>query len=553
MNILYYLLEKFLREEYVNTALLIILSLTLTLFQTNGISLITARIIESIHSKNINNVFTNYKYFILITIVFFILYYIYKYIQNNLLQKLIQWTRYEIFKLILTINNENMSNENFTSFFTPISRIAMQLYMLFSNIISSFIPTFAFLLVIFGYFIYKIPSLGYGFLFGNMVIFLYIFAFWQDMLKQKNKHETVMNKNDSYIMDILNNIDKVIYRGETKNEISLYSKTTNTCIEASRTYMNYITNHIMIINSIIYSIVIIAVWYLIVLRESNQIDIITFITFFTILLLYRDRMINSMSELPEYIDFIGRLKYISDKFNKMINIATNMNEILNKEYDNHSLEFNTIRFENVSFKYQKTDKLILNNFNLYLDVNNKIIGITGLSGKGKSSFAKLVLRLYDCTSGEIYIDDSEITTIDPNYIRQNITYVNQNSKLFDKKVIENILYGCNNLDSCNANLKEILQYSKIQELFKNININETTAGSLGENLSGGQRQIVNIISGLINPSKILILDEPTNALDPNLKSQLLLILSKFKKYKKSIIIITHDKDVHSLFDETIEL
>ena len=76
---------------------------------------------------------------------------------------------------------------------------------------------------------------------------------------------------------------------------------------------------------------------------------------------------------------------------------------------------------------------------------------------------------------------------------------------------------------------------------------------MGENLSGGQRQIVNIISGLINPTKILILDEPTNALDPELKRELLLILKTFRKYKKCIIIITHDRDVYPLFDETLEL
>ena len=309
----------------------------------------------------------------------------------------------------------------------------------------------------------------------------------------------------------------------------------------------------MVINGIIYCVIFTILWILIQLRSTNKIDIITFISFFTILLIYRDHIIVTINELPEYLEFIGRIEYILIIFNKMLGDKTNMHELMNKTYDGHTLDFNHIRFENVFFKYDKTEKMILKNFNLDLYLNDKIIGLVGLSGKGKSTFTKLILRLYDCTDGNIYIDDTDINTIDPNYIRSNITYVNQNSKLFDKKVIENILYGCSNLETCGDNLKEILQYSKIQELFKNVNIHETQAGSLGENLSGGQRQIVNIISGLINPSKILILDEPTNALDPDLKKQLLLILSKFKKYKKSIIIITHDKDVHSLFDETINL
>jgi ABC-type lipoprotein export system ATPase subunit len=98
-----------------------------------------------------------------------------------------------------------------------------------------------------------------------------------------------------------------------------------------------------------------------------------------------------------------------------------------------------------------------------------------------------------------------------------------------------------------------MKYPLIRELFKNTDVQKQGAGSLGENLSGGQRQVVNIISGLINPSQILILDEPTNALDLKLKQELLGIIESFRKYKKCIIIITHDRDVYPLFDERIKL
>ena len=79
------------------------------------------------------------------------------------------------------------------------------------------------------------------------------------------------------------------------------------------------------------------------------------------------------------------------------------------------------------------------------------------------------------------------------------------------------------------------------------------AGYSGENLSGGQRQVVNLIGGLINPSKILILDEPTNALDRDLKLEILDIIKYFKPYKQCILIITHDKDVYEIFDEQLKL
>ena len=79
------------------------------------------------------------------------------------------------------------------------------------------------------------------------------------------------------------------------------------------------------------------------------------------------------------------------------------------------------------------------------------------------------------------------------------------------------------------------------------------SGLLGENLSGGQRQVVNMIGGFINPSKILVLDEPTNALDPILKKEVIQMIADFKVYKQCIIIITHDKDVFSIFESEIKI
>jgi ABC-type bacteriocin/lantibiotic exporter with double-glycine peptidase domain len=166
---------------------------------------------------------------------------------------------------------------------------------------------------------------------------------------------------------------------------------------------------------------------------------------------------------------------------------------------------------------------------------------------------KLLIKLYSPEEGQILIDNVDIKTIDTDYLRKNITYVNQNSRLFDRKVIDNIMYGCNNPEKCDQHLAFILKYKKIQQLFQGIDFKQKQSGALGENLSGGQRQIVNIISGLINPSKILILDEPTNALDPELKKEIIQIIKEFKKHKKGILIISHDRDLFPIFDENIKL
>jgi ABC-type bacteriocin/lantibiotic exporter with double-glycine peptidase domain len=262
-------------------------------------------------------------------------------------------------------------------------------------------------------------------------------------------------------------------------------------------------------------------------------------------------MATFLQQIQDYVDFWGRIQNVMQNFEDMNYSDTKPQE--KKKFVPIELPFHRIDFHGVSFRYNRSETAIINNKDLTMDIHNKIIGITGLSGNGKSTFAKLLLKMYHPTSGSILIDGQNIEEVNTEYIRGNITYVNQSSKLFDKKIIENILYGCSDVVSCNNHLSEVMKYQKIRDLYKNVDLYEHSAGSLGENLSGGQRQIVNVISGLINPCKILILDEPTNALDPALKAELISLIRDFKKYKNCIMIITHDSDMYKLFTEKISM
>ena len=556
MNILSYLVENFFKNEKVSIIFIICLSLTLSLVQTGYVSNITANIIQSIETKN-RLLTDKFLYtFIGVSLLFLCIYYVYKNIQNGLLTKMTQWIKSEIFKIILLSNNESMKQVNFIEFITPITRISVSCYVLFFDLITVIIPTMSFLVIIAGFFLYTFAPLGLLFIFANLLIFLYLWWFWDDLTKEKSKHETKINVNEKFIIDILNNIDKVIYRGQNKNEIHKFETMTNECIQTGVQFLSYTTNHVIAMTGIVYLTIFGGIYYLIrnFYSSKKPLSPTTFITCMTILLLYRDRMLGTIQNLPDYLEFIGRIQYIMDDFKKMIGENKDMREIIEKAYPDVKLAFTHIEFKNVGFKYNDVQaKPVFDNLNVDMNTDHKVIGITGLSGKGKSSFAKLILRLYEPTTGNIYIDGTDISTVDPNYIRSNITYVNQNSKLFDKKVIDNIVYGCNDLAVCDKHLEEILKYKKIQELYKNVDIRNMNAGSLGENLSGGQRQVINIISGLINPSKILILDEPTNALDADLKSEVIALINYYRKHKNCIIIITHDRDVYSIFDETVKI
>lgn len=549
-----YLFKEFLIQQKTNIILIFILSLVFSFGYTNLSAFINANIIQSIQKNDIFSAETNYKYFVIITVLFLVAYYLYKRLQNTVLTKLAHWTKSEILKIILKANDEHIRNVNFVEFITPITRISNSCTSLLMEVLCGIIPTFGFLFVMFGYFLYKNIWLAFGFLLGNIAVVAYIAYFWKDMFDYKQKQEEKTVKNERYILDILNNIDKVIHKGETANEIKIYETKTGECVDYTINLMNFISNHTFIMNSFVYITLFGCLWFMIQSHKTKKIDTVTFIAFLSILFMYRDNMSDTIQKMPFNIEAVGRVELIVREFNDMIgNIS--IDKIMNKTYEEkeEQLPFELISFKNVYFKHSDKSRYVFDNYSKELYINDKIIGITGLSGNGKSSFVKLLMRVHKCESGSIEIDGKNIDTIDPYYIRTHISYVNQTSRLLDRKIMENILYGCKDLEKCNANLREILSYPKIQELYRNVDIEKGDAGPLGDRLSGGQRQVINIINGMINPSKILILDEPTTGLDPTLKLEVLKIIQNFRKHKKCIMIITHDTDVFSLFDERLEL
>ena len=553
MNIIIYLLQKFFFEEMSNTFLLIIFSFLINIFQTNGLSFVSAKIIFFIQKNNSDMVYDFFKYFVIISTIYVLLFNFYKFFQNKLLTKLRQWIKKQFINMILLLNNENFNDINFNRLSSPINRVASVCFMVFTDIITYILPNISFLFILFLYFLSKNIMFGTIFILGNILLFGYLYATWENMKKSNEEYEIAVNENEVCLLEILNNIDKIVYRGQTQKEMENYDeKSTNAVKSAFDFYSSTNTNSI-VMNVILHINLFVCIGYLISMYFSKDVSLTIFITIYTILLLYRDKMIAIIQQIPDFIEFIGRSESVLQYFKHLDNDYMTIDKMYDKKYEDVELEFNKIRFENVTFKYSTTNVNVMDNFNVTINTQNKIIGITGLSGNGKSTFAKILLKMYKPAGGDVYIDDKNIKDVDANYIRKNVTYVNQNSKLFDKVVVENMFYGCNDTNMCQEHLDEIMKYPKIRDLYKNMDINNKPAGALGENLSGGQRQIVNVIGGLINPSKILILDEPTNALDSELKKELLGIIRDFRKHKKCIIIISHDNDCFKLFDEMIKI
>jgi ABC-type multidrug transport system fused ATPase/permease subunit len=550
MEFIWNLLSKYYDEEKTNILLLILTSITLSILQTNVISSFNAKIINSLHERNFIDGISHFKWFMVLWIIYILITRVYKLHQNHILTKLRQWIRFKITESLMISNNLALSNMNFTKLSAPISRVSTTCFSLASDIMSYIIPNLGFIIIsLFFLFSYSI-NLGLIFTVGNILWILLLKGYLNKLRELSQIYESSSVKTETYLAEILNNMDKVIVRGQYNFENKSFKLLMTDTINNAQNYYSTVSNIMLGTDLIIIVTIFACIAYSMNMLKEKTISATSFITLFTLLILFREKVTTIAIQTADFVELYGRTEAVVHWF-KDFDMFVQDEDII---YDDVDLPFNKIKFTNVSFKYPNTEDFIFEDKSLEMNtIDHNIIGITGLSGKGKSTIMKIILKLYPITSGEITIDDHSIATLDPIYLRDNMTYINQNSRLFDKTIIDNIMYGCSDEDVCKNHYEKIMSFPRIVELFKEQDLTNDTVGFSGEKISGGQRQMVNIISGLVNPSKILILDEPTNALDKKLKLELLEIIKYFKNFKQAIVIITHDSDVTPLFDEHIKV
>lgn len=165
-----------------------------------------------------------------------------------------------------------------------------------------------------------------------------------------------------------------------------------------------------------------------------------------------------------------------------------------------------------------------------------IFAILGPSGSGKSSLLRLLNRLEDAFSGEIYIEGKEIKEWDVKTLREKVGFVFQESALFEGTVMDNILYGLRLRNFPKLNEKE-----KAEEILHKVGLEIEFLERDISSLSGGQKQRVNIGRTLALEPDILLMDEPTSALDPlSTRTIEKLIQTLNKQYGKTIILVSHN-------------
>lgn len=411
--------------------------------------------------------------------------------------------------------------------------------------------------VILGYVIYLNPVIGGMTLLVFVVFFiLYYYILMDSKLTSENRENEEKNLM-SNIDDVLSNSISIICNKKVREEKEYLTQQHGIYDDAHETQL-WSTSKGAYVISILVTLILVAYVYV-------------------ILRLYKSKTIDSTSTIKVIIIMLFFVRYIKTasqrsimviaEYGKLAENETNIRQLLVDDARSASSGGSganaltdipitgDIEFKNVSFEYTTTNanieqvktaedrKKTLDNVSFKIKPLDRV-AIIGTNGSGKSTIIKLLSGFFKPTEGQILFDGEDIQNINREYLRSKLSIVSQKVVLFNRTVLENICYGTT---TPKEEVIDILDRLKIMNVFKKLPQGlDTLAGSRGEKLSGGQRQIIYLLRSYLSNKPITIMDEPTAAVDSFHKKYVAQMMNEMAK-KTTMIVVTHDSEFAATF------
>jgi len=490
------------------------------------------------------------KYFILILVFLIIINgsIIYtEYIESYLIPELNEYIINYIFKNLLFKYENNIIDIELGKIVSRLNVIPSSMKEFMSDICTWIFPRLLTILAINIYFFYINWRLG---CISLLLLLIFVFTCIRNFLKCNSssyeRHILLEEKSQSTI-DKLSNSFSIYANSKLNKEIIDYEKNTNKYTTKFKENLSCLNISNIFTTSIVILTFISLNSFSTFLYIKKNISYTNLMTIFIMIIYYTPCLWTINSSMPFLIHNYGILLAV-DYFIKELYEAD-----VNKKLEAKNIIINTINngsiiINNLNFGFNKESYLFKN---FYLTIkNNEKVALVGASGNGKSSLIKIIMGYYKIPDNTIFIGNEDLNNFNLNDLRNQISYVNQNNKLFNLSLLENIQYGN---DMNRKDIINICKKIKVDNIFKNLKDGlDTNVGVEGNNLSGGQRQLVHILRCIAKKNKIVILDEPTSAID---KDNTIHIINAIKELSlnSTVVLITHDESLLSYVDRIITL
>lgn len=417
---------------------------------------------------------------------------------------------------------------------------------LFQQIIGNFVPDFTIATIMVVYLLYINKSIGLVILTGYILCIIIQLIAGRKLIDLVSKKENFFNGELSEnLQDSLDNLMNVYINNESDNQVQKNTDLEEENKEKMKEIMHLeskVINITHLITLLTYMICLFVLYNLVKNKSISGKQAIV------IVLILGEFLSSFMYALRTFIhQIVYKMGIIQGSSDFMDKIFTEKPKGTKKDI----ITKGKIQFKDIKYRYDKTnEEYLFSKFNLTIEGGKKY-ALIGRAGTGKTTIMKMLIGLHKIEGGAIFIDDTNIYDADVDYLRENINYVNQQTKLFNESILKNIMYG--NEDITENQVKEKMQKYDLYEIYSEIASGiEGSAGVQGGNLSLGMQKVTMLMRGIMKPSKILILDEPLAGLDMSTKSKVINLIVN-ESQGKTVVIITHDHEIVPYMDDVIDL
>jgi ABC-type bacteriocin/lantibiotic exporter with double-glycine peptidase domain len=488
------------------------------------------------------------KYFFILTTILLITYSssaLQHYYEAQLLPEINAYYIDFIYSNLIKKYKNQYSDLDMGTILGKMTSIPMNIREITSDMCSWILPRILSILVINIYFFFVHWKLGLVSLILIIVFVIINMNIFNKCVYYSVERQITVDSKNSETNDKLNNLYSIYSSGDIQHEIESYQSNT---LKLKKKYINSLKciNHNKIINMVFLIVLFIIInAYITFLYKTGEISYTMLVALFITVIYYIPCFYNISESIPDITHYLGVLNnydsFLSDlqKVEKDDNNDTRPDIQISKGY---------IQINKLYFDYNGTRPLF-KNINLNINGGDHI-AFVGESGNGKSTLIKLIMGYYHVGDNMIFIDNQDINKINIESLRKEISFVNQNSKLFNTSIYDNISYG-NGLS--HDEIDNMIQKIGVGRIFIGLRDGlNSNAGVNGDQLSGGQKQMVHILRAMGKKNKIVIMDEPTGAIDVNNRELVIKAIKEMSK-GKTLLLITHDKALFKACNRVVRI
>lgn len=475
------------------------------------------------------------KYFVILTAILTVTYSsasLQHYYESLILPKIHSHYVNFIFKNILRKYQNEYTDLDLGAIIGKITAIPTIMREITSDIAAWIMPRVIAIFVINIYFFYIHWKLGLISLILIVIFIIINMNLFDKCINIATSRQLQQDSKNSEINDKLSNLYSIYSAGDIALEIEKYESNTLKVQKKSTSAIQCVNRNKIINIIFIILLFIILNGYITFLFKNKELSYHTLVALFITIIYYVPCFYNISESIPDITHYLGVLNNYNDFLGELEKTQHSTN--VDKRPD-IEISSGKIDIKNLNFDYNGTRPLF-HNLNLQINSGDHVAFI-GQSGNGKSTLIKLIMGYYHVDDNTVFIDGQDINKYNLESLRKQICFVNQNSKLFNMSIYDNIAYG------------NQLSHNDIDKLISNIGIGRifdglknglnTSAGVNGDQLSGGQKQMIHILRAIGKKNKIIVMDEPTAAIDVANRDLVIKAIVQMSK-NKTLLLITHD-------------